>query len=65
MDDVTLGTACDPHSEEFAANFKAQQTLAAGLTELLLTARDGGPESSRLRHTERGKVSTRSRQPFP
>jgi len=47
MDEVTLGTACDPRSEEFAGNFKAQQALAAGLTELLLAARAGGPESSR------------------
>ena len=61
MDEVTLGTACDPRSEEFAGNFKAQQALAAGLTELLLTARAGGPESSRLRHTERGKLLPRDR----
>jgi 3-methylcrotonyl-CoA carboxylase beta subunit len=61
MDEVTLGTACDPRSEEFGANFKAQQALAAGLTELLLAAQAGGPESSRLRHTERGKLLPRDR----
>src|ERR1700722_255026 len=61
MDEGKLGTACDPRSEEFGANFKAQQALTAGLTELLLAAREGGPESSRLRHTERGKLLPRDR----
>ena len=31
MDEVTLGTACDPRSGEFAGDVKAQQALAAGL----------------------------------
>ncbi len=61
MDEVTLGTACDPRGAEFARNAAAQQALAAGLADMLLAARAGGPESSRRRHTERGKLLPRER----
>ncbi|RZU65769.1 3-methylcrotonyl-CoA carboxylase beta subunit [Microterricola gilva] len=58
---TTLRSAIDPDSAPFLANDSAQRGLVAELNELLATAAMGGPESSRLRHTGRGKLLPRDR----
>jgi len=46
---------------EFRANAEHHRDLAAGLHETLDRARRGGPEESRKRHVERGKLLVRDR----
>ena len=48
-------------SPEFAANRKANLDLANQLRERLAQAQQGGPEESRRRHLERGKLLARQR----
>ncbi|MEU4625678.1 carboxyl transferase domain-containing protein [Actinoplanes sp. NPDC023801] len=56
-----LGTRADQGSEQFARNAEAHRTLVADLNAELATARLGGPEKSRIRHVERGKLLPRDR----
>ncbi len=56
-----LGTVVDPGSEDFARNAAAQRALADELHARLAAAALGGPERSRQRHVERGKLPTRDR----
>ncbi|GGM76237.1 carboxyl transferase domain-containing protein [Dactylosporangium sucinum] len=56
-----LRTKVDPGSERFAANADAHRALVADLHATLATARLGGPEKSRARHVERGKLLPRDR----
>ncbi|WP_159622256.1 carboxyl transferase domain-containing protein [Ruania rhizosphaerae] len=56
-----LASAADPASSEFTANDATQRALAAELTERLATVARGGPERSRQRHTDRGKLLPRDR----
>ncbi|MDS1269579.1 carboxyl transferase domain-containing protein [Lipingzhangella sp. LS1_29] len=51
----------DPESSTFAANDATNRALARELRERLATAALGGPEKSRIRHTERGKLLPRER----
>src|ERR1700760_2435659 len=53
--------ATDPASEAFKRNTAAHEGLAAELRDRLATASLGGPERSRQRHTERGKLLPRDR----
>jgi 3-methylcrotonyl-CoA carboxylase beta subunit len=56
-----LVSKADPASEAFAANMETNRGLAADLGALLAKGAVGGPESSRKRHTERGKLLPRDR----
>ncbi len=56
-----LGTTCDPRSEDFARNAAAQQALVDQLRLKLDQVSLGGPEGSRTRHVERGKLLPRDR----
>ncbi|MBN9736965.1 MULTISPECIES: carboxyl transferase domain-containing protein [unclassified Pseudonocardia] len=56
-----LGTAVDPSGDGFAANAAAHRDLVADLNAQLASARLGGPERSRTRHVERGKLLPRDR----
>src|SRR5699024_2901965 len=56
-----LASAADPASEEISANEAAQRALADQLHERLAQVARGGPERSRTRHTERGKLLPRER----
>ena len=56
-----LKSTLDPASPAFAANRDAMDWLVAELREKTETARQGGPERSRERHTERGKLLPRER----
>ncbi|SED82334.1 carboxyl transferase domain-containing protein [Ruania alba] len=56
-----LTTAADPASDEFTTNESAQRALAAELTDRLATVARGGPEQSRQRHIDRGKLLPRDR----
>ncbi|MGW7516011.1 carboxyl transferase domain-containing protein [Streptomyces sp. NPDC054796] len=56
-----LGSSADPSSDAFAANVAAHRELAARLREKLATARQGGGERARARHTARGKLLPRDR----
>ena len=56
-----LGTTCDPRSDAFARNSAAQQVLVDELHEKLSVTALGGPEGSRTRHVERGKLLPRDR----
>jgi 3-methylcrotonyl-CoA carboxylase beta subunit len=56
-----LRSTADPSSEAFATNDKAHRELVADLREQLATAALGGPERSRKRHVERGKLLARDR----
>jgi len=51
----------DPSGEAFRRNAAEHAALAAELRERLATARCGGPEQSRRRHAERGKLLPRDR----
>lgn len=57
----TLTTSVAPGSESFAANEAAHRALLAQLAEKLATAALGGPERSRQRHLDRGKLLPRER----
>ena len=56
-----LTTAIDPRSEAFGRNQAANRALAESLRERVAEAALGGPEASRRRHTERGKLLPRQR----
>ena len=51
----------EPAGEAFRANDSAQRALAGELRERLAAAALGGPEASRQRHLERGKLLPRER----
>ncbi|MFC5949411.1 carboxyl transferase domain-containing protein [Pseudonocardia lutea] len=56
-----LGSRVDPGSEQFARNAESHRSLVADLNAQLAAARLGGPERSRARHVERGKLLPRDR----
>ena len=56
-----LSTTVDKSSEAFARNAAVNQGLAAELRERVAKAALGGPESSRQRHSSRGKLLPRER----
>ncbi|GAA0456053.1 acetyl-CoA carboxylase subunit beta [Actinoplanes capillaceus] len=56
-----LGTRADPGGDQFTRNAEAHRALVADLNAELATARLGGPEKSRARHVERGKLLPRDR----
>ncbi|MEJ0065842.1 MAG: carboxyl transferase domain-containing protein [Caulobacteraceae bacterium] len=56
-----LKTAIDPRSDAFARNAATNQALAKTLRTRVAEAALGGPEASRKRHTERGKLLPRQR----
>jgi 3-methylcrotonyl-CoA carboxylase beta subunit len=56
-----LGSKADPGSDQFARNADTHRALVADLNAKLATARLGGPEKSRTRHVERGKLLPRAR----
>ncbi|MDQ2723939.1 MAG: methylcrotonoyl-CoA carboxylase [Actinomycetota bacterium] len=56
-----LASRADPASEAFAANVEANRSLATELATHLAHVAAGGPEASRVRHTERGKLLPRDR----
>ncbi|MEV0902929.1 carboxyl transferase domain-containing protein [Actinoplanes sp. NPDC049802] len=56
-----LATRADPGGDQFARNTEAHRALVADLKAKLATARLGGPEKSRARHVERGKLLPRDR----
>lgn len=56
-----LGSRVDPGAEQFARNAESHRSLVADLNAQLAAARLGGPERSRQRHVERGKLLPRDR----
>jgi 3-methylcrotonyl-CoA carboxylase beta subunit len=56
-----LSSAADPASEAYRANTQAHTSLSSALREKLATARLGGGEKARARHTARGKLLPRDR----
>ncbi|MEV0995194.1 carboxyl transferase domain-containing protein [Nonomuraea sp. NPDC050202] len=56
-----LKTAVEPGSEAYKHNAELNERLAAELLERLAVAALGGPERSRRRHVERGKLLPRER----
>jgi len=56
-----LKSAADPGSEAYKRNAELNERLAADLLDRLAAAAAGGPERSRLRHVERGKLLPRDR----
>lgn len=56
-----LKSAAEPASEAYKRNAELNERLAAELLERLATAALGGPERSRRRHVERGKLLPRDR----
>ncbi|MFR9673774.1 carboxyl transferase domain-containing protein [Streptomyces sp. TR06-5] len=58
---TALVSGVDPTSENCRANEAAHRELAAQLREKLATARLGGGEKARARHTARGKLLPRER----
>ncbi len=61
MEGSRLGTAVDPRSDAFTRNAEAQRCLVDELDARLAAAALGGPERSRIRHVERGKLLPRER----
>lgn len=57
----TLTTSAAPGSDNFAANDADHRALLSQLREKLATAALGGPERSRQRHLDRGKLLPRER----
>ena len=58
---TVLSTAVDPASDQFQANDQEQRALAQDLRDRLAETALGGPESSRDRHVQRGKLLPRER----
>ncbi|WP_220039911.1 carboxyl transferase domain-containing protein [Nonomuraea aridisoli] len=56
-----LKSAVDPGGEAYKRNAELNERLAAELLERLATTALGGPERSRQRHVERGKLLPRDR----
>src|SRR3954464_2183886 len=54
-------TRTGPGGPLFERNAEAHRALVADLNAQLATARLGGPEKSRLRHVQRGKLLPRDR----
>jgi 3-methylcrotonyl-CoA carboxylase beta subunit len=61
LDGPVLPTAVAPDDEAFASNAAHHRGLAADLQERLAVTALGGPERSRQRHVERGKLLPRDR----
>ena len=61
MGEAVLGTRIDLRSREAARNAEAQRVLVADLRARLEVAAIGGPEASRRRHVQRGKLLPRDR----
>src|SRR6187399_194207 len=57
----TLSSAADPASEAYRANTEAHAALSSTLRDKLATARLGGGQKARARHTARGKLLPRDR----
>ena len=55
------GLRADLGDEQFARNAESHRALVADLKAKLAAARPGGPERSRARHVERGKLLPRDR----
>ncbi|WP_315832597.1 carboxyl transferase domain-containing protein [Bradyrhizobium prioriisuperbiae] len=58
---MPLHSGIDPKSSDFARNSEAMQALVADLRQKLEQVAGGGGESSRARHTSRGKLLARER----
>ena len=56
-----LTSAIDTKSDSFTRNVATNQALAETLRTRVAEAALGGPEASRRRHTERGKLLPRQR----
>ena len=56
-----LASEVDPRSESFARNAEVNRALADELRARVAEAALGGPEASRTRHVERGKLLPRTR----
>ncbi|WP_028924563.1 carboxyl transferase domain-containing protein [Pseudonocardia acaciae] len=61
MEAPTLTSAVDPAGAEFERNAASHRKLVGELRDRLATARLGGPERARERHTARGKLLPRER----
>jgi len=61
MDTPVLSSSADPRSEEYARSATSHAELVEDLRKRLSSARLGGPEKSRARHVERGKLLPRDR----
>src|ERR1700720_2558827 len=58
---MPLHSSTDPTSSDFAGNAEAMRLLVAELREKLDSVAGGGGETSRARHTSRGKMLARQR----
>jgi 3-methylcrotonyl-CoA carboxylase beta subunit len=58
---MPLHSSTDPKSEDFARNAEAMRALVADLRDKLNEVAGGGGETSRARHTARGKMLARER----
>src|ERR1700721_1009416 len=58
---MPLHSSTDPASSDFARNAEAMRSLVAELREKLDQVAGGGGETSRIRHTSRGKMLARQR----
>src|SRR5437870_12084023 len=58
---MPLHSTIDPKSSEFARNADVMRGLVAELREKLKVVSGGGGETSRARHTSRGKMLARQR----
>ena len=61
MEAPPLSSAVDPSGAAFERNAVSHQKLVAELRDRLATARLGGPERARTKHTDRGKLLPRDR----
>ncbi|WP_020670576.1 carboxyl transferase domain-containing protein [Amycolatopsis nigrescens] len=61
MDTPVIQSSADPRSEQYSRNTTAHAELTEDLRKRLSLARLGGPEKSRTRHVERGKLLPRDR----
>ena len=61
MEAPPLTSAVDPASAAFERNTASHEKLVTELRDRLATARLGGPERARTRHTDRGKLLPRDR----
>ncbi|MDQ2707770.1 MAG: methylcrotonoyl-CoA carboxylase [Actinomycetota bacterium] len=61
MEAPRLSSAVDPKDPEYERNAASHQKLVAELRDRLATARLGGPDKARTRHTARGKLLPRDR----
>jgi 3-methylcrotonyl-CoA carboxylase beta subunit len=56
-----LVTSVDPRSQSFRENYEQLQVLITDFAARMLKTSLGGPEASRERHAERGKLLPRDR----